>query len=188
MVFTQHGFRGAAMRQIAEQAGMSRALIYQYFADKEDVFRAMAASLHEHTLLSARQAIAQHRAVEARLFAALEARMLWFYRRLQTSRHGMELLTEGHRLTRDLIENAVTRFLQILASVLREAEAAGEIALERSSLTPRGAAELLVFSAAGLSLPPDGVTPEEYAVRLRRLVEIFVRGLRPDDDARRDRA
>jgi AcrR family transcriptional regulator len=38
--FDQHGFRGASMERIAEAAGITKALVYQYFGSKEGVYTA----------------------------------------------------------------------------------------------------------------------------------------------------
>jgi AcrR family transcriptional regulator len=40
--FDQEGFRGASMERIAEAAGITKALVYQYFASKEGVYTACA--------------------------------------------------------------------------------------------------------------------------------------------------
>lgn len=41
-VFLANGFHGTSIEMIAKAAGASRATIYQYFADKDDVFRELA--------------------------------------------------------------------------------------------------------------------------------------------------
>ncbi|MCL6450952.1 MAG: TetR/AcrR family transcriptional regulator [Acetobacteraceae bacterium] len=38
--FSEHGYRGASIRDIARRAQVSEALIYRHFATKEDLFRA----------------------------------------------------------------------------------------------------------------------------------------------------
>jgi AcrR family transcriptional regulator len=44
-VFAEHGFRGATTRQIAAEAGVTEALIFQHFPDKDSLY---AAILDEH--------------------------------------------------------------------------------------------------------------------------------------------
>jgi AcrR family transcriptional regulator len=39
-VFSEHGFRGASMERIAERSGVTKALVYQYFASKEGLYAA----------------------------------------------------------------------------------------------------------------------------------------------------
>ncbi len=43
--FSERGFRGTSMANIAEAAGMSRPALYQYFADKSDIFHSAFVSL-----------------------------------------------------------------------------------------------------------------------------------------------
>jgi AcrR family transcriptional regulator len=43
-VFLEHGFAGARTRRIAEEAGITEALLYRYFPSKADIFRA---AVHE---------------------------------------------------------------------------------------------------------------------------------------------
>ena len=43
--FAAYGFARTAMADIAEAAGMSRPALYQHFANKEDIFRAMLARI-----------------------------------------------------------------------------------------------------------------------------------------------
>jgi len=38
-VFAEHGFRRTSMAMIAEAVGLSRPALYQYFDNREDVFR-----------------------------------------------------------------------------------------------------------------------------------------------------
>ncbi|HWP12149.1 MAG TPA: helix-turn-helix domain-containing protein, partial [Ramlibacter sp.] len=39
--FAEHGLGGARMDRIAERAGLNKRLIYYYFEDKEQLFRAV---------------------------------------------------------------------------------------------------------------------------------------------------
>ena len=40
-VFAEHGFRGATTRQIAAEAGVTEALIFQHFPDKDSLYAAI---------------------------------------------------------------------------------------------------------------------------------------------------
>ena len=40
VLFAEHGFFGVSIKQIARKAGINPALIYYYYKDKEDLFRA----------------------------------------------------------------------------------------------------------------------------------------------------
>src|SRR5204862_4108600 len=49
--FAEHGLGGARMDRIAERAGLNKRLIYYYFEDKEQLFRAVL----EHAYLGIRE-------------------------------------------------------------------------------------------------------------------------------------
>jgi AcrR family transcriptional regulator len=46
--FAEHGLGGARMDRIAERAGLNKRLIYYYFADKEQLFRAVLEQAYLH--------------------------------------------------------------------------------------------------------------------------------------------
>lgn len=54
--FSQRGFRGTSMANIADAAGMSRPALYQYFRDKTDIFTSAFVALFDE---QANQAVAE---------------------------------------------------------------------------------------------------------------------------------
>jgi len=55
-VFAQKGYAAASIRELCEAAGVNRALIYYYFADKADLYRAVIANGEDDLLRIAREA------------------------------------------------------------------------------------------------------------------------------------
>jgi AcrR family transcriptional regulator len=47
-LFTERGFHGTSMRQIAQQAGIALGSIYNHFSSKEDIFRAVFLERHPY--------------------------------------------------------------------------------------------------------------------------------------------
>ena len=70
--FDRHGFRHASMERIAHAAGITKALVYQYFGSKEGMYTACVergrAEMFEHVLRDAAQAAASD---PAQLLAAV---------------------------------------------------------------------------------------------------------------------
>src|ERR1700728_3994702 len=46
-LFTEKGFDGASLREIAERLGVTKAAIYYHFASKDDILMALHMRLHE---------------------------------------------------------------------------------------------------------------------------------------------
>jgi AcrR family transcriptional regulator len=65
--FTAQGFHGASMRQIAEDAGLAVGGIYNHFANKDEMFKAVMVKYHPVNVMAAELAIAQASTVEASL-------------------------------------------------------------------------------------------------------------------------
>ena len=55
-VFARKGYAAASIRELCEAAGVNRALIYYYFADKADLYRAVIANGEDDLLRIAREA------------------------------------------------------------------------------------------------------------------------------------
>ncbi|HEU0127662.1 MAG TPA: helix-turn-helix domain-containing protein [Pseudonocardiaceae bacterium] len=73
--FTRYGVRRTTMDDIAREAGISRAAVYQYVRNKEDAFRRLARRLLEEALASARVAVESPGGLTERLTAALETKL-----------------------------------------------------------------------------------------------------------------
>jgi TetR/AcrR family transcriptional regulator len=82
-IFSQKGFRGTTTREIAQAAGVTEALVFQHFADKEELYAAILDSKANEEdageFLEELRHHAEHRNDEA-LFSALAAKTLKYYR------------------------------------------------------------------------------------------------------------
>lgn len=177
-VFAHYGFAKTSLDAIAREAGLSRTALYHHFRNKEEIFRAAAEALHERSLADAERAVAEAGPLAVRLRGALEARSGRFFDVVHGSRHGAELADESSRLCGDLAAASGRRFQKLVARLLRQADAAGEIDLAGSRLGAEAAADLLLLCADGLkgprSAPP---TRARFRARLERFVGLAVGGL-----------
>jgi AcrR family transcriptional regulator len=172
-LFGRYGYRRTSMEDIASEAGLSRAALYLQFHNKEDIFRALATTLHEEALAGAEAALEGDGPLNDRLRAAVEAKTLRMIEIAYTSPHGSELMDERNRLCGDLAVENEERFREMVAAAF---ESAGEIDLAGAGVTAQDAADLLVRAVAGLKDPQ--VSTETYRERLRSFVRVFVAGLR----------
>ncbi len=186
--FSHYGYRRTSMDDIAREAELSRTALYQHFANKEQIFRALAAYLYQRALVAAGAAARADEAIEERIFGVLDAKMGFFYELLDGSEHGLEILDDGNRLCGDVTADAGRRYQRLLVRVIRDGEMRGEFALHRVGLAPDSAAQFFVDCAEGL-VGKRGAqpTPGQYRARLRQLVDALVAGFGGKGSGRRRR-
>src|SRR5690348_14691404 len=148
--FSHYGFRRTSMEDIAAEAGVARASLYTQFQNKEEIFRSLAASLHEEALAGAEAAFAREGSIADRLQAAFEAKSLRFVEIAYGSPHGAELLDESSRLCGGLAAETEERYRKLVARELRKASQEGEIDLASAGLSAPEVAELLTRATMGL--------------------------------------
>ena len=183
--FNQYGFQKTSMEDIAQRLGVSRASLYSYFSNKDDIFRGVSMAIHERALRRAEQHLFPqasddaHVGIEERVTRALMARHSPFQKAVSQSTHGGELFDEYSRLCGDIVRESHDRFQSMLGKALNQAARQGSIHLKASGLSGKQAAELLNLSAAGLKHgAPDVPT---FQKRLQALVSVFFKGLHAKD-------
>ena len=86
--FSRYGFCRTSMQDIAKETGTSRASLYSYFENKEEIFRCLSAELHERSLGDAESHLKSPGSLDlgSRVEAALIARLAPFQERRGSSR------------------------------------------------------------------------------------------------------
>jgi AcrR family transcriptional regulator len=120
-VFARNGFGGSTTREIAEGAGISEAMIYNHFRNKEDLYNAIIdEKLQESEPLYYPLEAIRNRD-DRRVFATIVSNYL--------HRHGedstfLRLLLfsalEGHELSSMFVAGPVRKFFEFLADYIRE--------------------------------------------------------------------
>ena len=176
--FSQYGYRKTSMEDIATELGISRASLYSYFDNKDEIFRCVSKSLHEGALAAAQECLADDAKVSdlgAKVASALLARHRPFQYEFVQSAHGKELHDEYSRLCGDIVTDSHQRFQTMLGAALKAAVRREEINLKQSGVSAAQAAELLNLASAGLK---RGATDSaSFEKRVRKLAAIFVAGL-----------
>ena len=175
--FSQYGLRKTSMDDIAKSLGISRASLYSYFENKNEIFRSVSILIHERALNQADELLHNpdiHDVTE-RIAGALLARHGPFQKAVVESQHGVELYDEYSRLCGDIVTQYHERFESLLASALLSAARKGEIDLKSSGLTGANAAELFNLAAAGLKRGAHDL--KSFESRLWRLTKVLVAGL-----------
>jgi AcrR family transcriptional regulator len=181
-VFLEQGYAGASMSLVSQRLGGSKATLYAYFRNKDELCEAIAQRFCEGLLQAVREAGAQ---------PDLEGRLMHLgvaFLRVLASDEGVrlfQLAIEGSRTNPDLarrFEAAGLRpITERLAELLEDAEAQGEICAP----DPVAAANVLVSLIRGdlhlrrlLNLSREPTEPQMRA-ELVRAIGVFMRAFAP---------
>jgi len=176
--FAHYGYRRTSMEDIAQVAGISRAALYLHFKNKEEIFRALARTLHERAIADAAVAARRPGSVALQLQQALEAKLGPFFAIVHGNAHGRELLDENSRICGDISEEFRQQHLAILRRVIDAATKNGDLKPSRAGLNATSAAEMLLDAAKGIETSgATAPTPASYQRRLAQLVAVLVLGL-----------
>ncbi len=162
--FSEHGFAGTSMADIAEAAGMSRPALYQYFRNKEDIFASAFVDLFEVQVARALAALDEPGTRAEQLDAFLQRSEGDLWERMSASAHSEEVLHVKSAEVVAAIEAVVAQLWEAMAVYLRRA-APGR---SRAAVERRAAwVEVLKFSPKGFKF--DQPTVEVYRRRLTAL-------------------
>ena len=176
-LFGRGGVHGTSLRSIAQQAGVSQALVMHHFGSKDGLLRAC-----DHHVAAVTRANK-----ETTLTSGPQLDPFQTLRQLEQSqpllRYLARALTEGGERTRDLVDE----FVADAHDYMRHAEEAGYI---KPSATPRERTIVLVIWSMGalamhehvhrllgVDFLADDAPPESLAPYLRPLLELFTQGL-----------
>jgi len=176
--FRIYGYRKTSMEDIARELGISRASLYSYFENKDEIFRSVSLHLHEEALAAAEQSLAgdwSNENVAEKLVGALLARHLRFHEEQFQSSHAAELQDEYSRLCGDVVIQSNMTFQMFLSRALNQASRDNLVDLSSSNLEAEQVAELLNLGVAGLKRAAD--KPGVFEFRVDQFVKIFMRGL-----------
>ncbi len=150
--FAQYGFRGTSIDDIARTAGISRPLVYQHFANKEEVFRALAGQLHQQMLDQAGAVLADPSGdLAAQVAEALIAK-LHMVEVIHASEHYDELMETTSRLAGDLAAGALDRFDGLVRKRLTAARRAGHLPARTDAVPVIQLVRLLRQAAGGVAV------------------------------------
>jgi AcrR family transcriptional regulator len=175
VAFQRYGFRRTAMRDIAEIAGVSRPALYLHYANKADIFIAVAAKLRDDVLAAAEAAWPEGGAISLGLSSAFLAKELALYRLLHENEHGAEMRAVDQGLTAAIAADLEAGFTALVATRFRAAQKAGLIATRLSAREINAHAALVARLAAGLKNEAKSAAILEGD--LKRLAEIVAAAL-----------
>ena len=176
--FRLYGYRKTSTEDIAGELGISRASLYSYFKNKDEIFRSVSIWLHERAMADAEQCLMEswdRKNVSSKIVQALLARHLSFHEEQFHSVHAEELQDEYSRLCGDVVVESNAKFQRLLADGLDVTVAESLIYVDLDDVKTAEVAEVLNLATAGLKR--GAVRPGVFEARVTRMVNIFVAGL-----------
>ncbi|MCY1668165.1 TetR/AcrR family transcriptional regulator [Rhizobium sp. SL86] len=178
-LFSEHGFAGTRLEDVAKRAGIAKGTVYLYFPSKEALFEAAVKERIVSNMDAMGQLVASFEGTTAELLRR-------FFETIYT--HMMEgdagilmriLIGEGARFPH-LIELhrkiAMQRGLETMKAMLKRAEARGELRIPAEDIDPRMiVAPLALFAIAKDIFPRDSIgTREDF---IRRHCDLMLNGM-----------
>ncbi|MFC5420483.1 MAG: hypothetical protein DI537_01850 [Stutzerimonas stutzeri] len=178
-LFARYGYKRTSMDDIAREAGVARATLYLHFKGKDDVFRAMLASLDGRVETRCREALATPGPFAQRLAALMEAHHGTAFAAFSAGEHLGELKAVMVAIAGAQLAAFEATFVSFARQLFAEAAATGEIAIARSGLPLETLIATMMRAAAGAKY---GEQPscEDYLIRLREIAAVFAAAVAKD--------
>ncbi len=160
-VFARRGFHKASLNMIATEAGLGKATLYSYFADKADLLRAVFESAVEEQLQIIERAASSSPDPRARIRAIAQEQLRQFgkHRYLLNVHNAEELFqnSEMRRSIRNLMLKSYARYIELLEETFTLAAEKGLI----KKTDPRKVAHVFgaILHAVGMYWHAYGVKP-----------------------------
>ena len=103
--FSNYGFQRTSMEDIAKGAGVSRPALYQVFANKGEIFRALLKDGLAESLHAMRECLTNDGELQERITQAFEAGLVSQHRMISDMPHGHEIFDLKNELAADIIED-----------------------------------------------------------------------------------
>ncbi len=149
-VFITYGFRKTSMDDIARAAGMSRPALYQLFANKTDIFRALVQELMSCKIDEAEKVFAGTGTFRDKLQTAIDRAVLETHRFVGQTPHGRELIGVSDELASDISDMWTNALVRVVASGIEQAHGDGQIDLDAFGMDAVTIAHTFIFAIEGL--------------------------------------
>ncbi len=142
-LFSRVGYRAVTIAAIATEAGFAKATVYAYFADKDDLFRAVGEALAARLVSAVDSGLAGAGTTAQKIAAALAAKDGIISSLILSSPHAGELFEARDRLVRGAFDAADATILVLI-------EVALDDGVQRDA-APAQLARVLVRASRGLA-------------------------------------
>lgn len=186
-VFSEKGFAGARMEEIAARAGVSKGAPYLYFPTKEDLFRAVVRDVIEPNIEPMLAAASQHDGPLEPLLRAMTQHVAHVAATTELGRVVKLVVSESStfpEMARIWHDTVLSRALGTLALLIEKAQARGEVrAGEPRNHAISIIAPLLVGVIHRETFVPVGATPFDLSRLMKQHLDTVLPGLLITKDA-----
>jgi AcrR family transcriptional regulator len=180
-LFVERGFAATRLEDVAKRAGLSKGTLYLYFANKEELFKAVVRENILPSLDAAEEAIARFEGSSADLFRLLIAN--WWQRVGSTKASGISKLMMAEAsnfpdLARFYHDEVILRTDSLLGRVVQRGIASNEFRMVNDTHTIRVlVAPILMLMMWKHSFGACQITPIDTDAFLARFLDICLNGL-----------
>jgi len=186
-VFSEKGFAGAKMEEIAARAGVSKGAPYLYFPTKEDLFQAVVRDVIEPNIEPMLAAASQHDGPLEPLLRAMTQHVAHVAATTELGRVVKLVISESNtfpEMARIWHDTVLSRALGTMALLIEKAQARGEV----RAGDPRNhaisiIAPLLVGVIYRETFVPVGATPFDLSRLIQQHLDTVLPGLLTTKDA-----
>ena len=181
-VFARNGFGGSTTREIAENAGISEAMIYSHFRNKQDLYTAIIDERLQESEPLYYPLDAMRNKDDLRVFSTIVANYL---RRHSEDTTFLRLLLfsglEGHELASMFVAGPVRKFFEFLVDYIRERIREGAIKPVNPEISSRCLLGMVhYFVLLREILRDDTLSSIDYNEAVETIVNIFCQGILAD--------
>lgn len=113
-VILRYGYNRVTMDDIAKECGISRPALYQFFKNKQEIYRATTRDMCDLAVATLKEELVKPGAPQEVLFNGLKLGLLDMMAQLAASTHGSELLEMKGELSDDIIAEFVQEMAQAI--------------------------------------------------------------------------
>jgi AcrR family transcriptional regulator len=118
LLFIRQGYRATTIEGIAEAVGMSKVTVYGYFADKDEIFKAVGSRIAGSLTGTVSEQLGKPGAVADRVYAALAAKHRLVFDIVRGSPFSAELFQINALLMKDIFSKADEAIIEDIAQAI----------------------------------------------------------------------
>ena len=177
-VFAQSGFHATRVSEVAKAAGVADGTIYLYFDSKESLLVSLFEDRVEKLLTFMREELPKKPDAPARLRAVIDMQLGLLEGERDLAEVITVILRQSTRLMKEFAAPRFTEYLDAIAKIVAEGQAAGAF---RQDVSPHIAARAVFGALDGIALTWALGRAEAGALNRAagQLADVFLRGLAP---------